>query len=222
MRIGPITFLLTLVVFTLAMETYAGEGHNHVHIEQLNSGDNLELNIDQIGYGNTINFSFDHANNTFNFTQKGAGNTISWVPWWGSGKSWGGDVDGSGNDITIDQEDGATYGAHIWGNNNIVDVTQKGDHDTFLDVHADGTTTEIWQQDSGSKYARIYYYGTADDSTTDLMQKGTGTHTAYITLQGSETTDLTLIQQGNTTQSYSLTQTCVTVGGCSVTVTQGN
>ena len=61
-----------------------------------------------------------------------------------------------------------------------------------------------------------------DDSTTDLMQKGTGTHTAYITLQGSETTDLTLIQQGNTTQSYSLTQTCVTVGGCSVTVTQGN
>ena len=78
MKIGLITFLLTLVVFTLAMETYAGEGHNHVHIEQLNSGDNLELNIDQIGYGNVINFSFDHANNTFNFTQ-GAGNTISWV-----------------------------------------------------------------------------------------------------------------------------------------------
>ena len=54
------------------------------------------------------------------------------------------------------------------------------------------------------------------------MQKGTGTHTAYITLQGTETIDLTLIQQGSTTQSYSLTQTCVTVGGCSVTVTQGN
>ena len=44
--------------------------YNHVHIEQLNSNDNLELNIDQI-INNVINFSFDHANNTFNFTQKG-------------------------------------------------------------------------------------------------------------------------------------------------------
>ena len=35
--------------------------------------------------------------------------------WWGSGKSWGGDVDGSGNDITIDQEDGATYGDSYLG-----------------------------------------------------------------------------------------------------------
>ena len=82
--------------------------------------------------------------------------SVGYLPIWGSGKSWGGDVDGSGNDITIDQEDGATYGP-VWGNNNIVDVTQKGDHDTFLDVHVyDGTTTEVWQQDSGSKYARIY------------------------------------------------------------------
>ena len=29
-------------------------------------------------------------------------------------------------------------------------------------------------------------------------------------------------QQGTTAQSYSLTQNCVTVGGCSVSVTQGN
>ena len=53
------------------METYAGEGHNHVHIEQLNSNDNLELNIDQIGYGNVINFSFDHKT-THSTLHKGA------------------------------------------------------------------------------------------------------------------------------------------------------
>ena len=26
---------------------------NHVHVEQVGSGDDLELNIDQMGYGNT-------------------------------------------------------------------------------------------------------------------------------------------------------------------------
>ena len=203
------------------METYAGEGHNHVHIEQLNSGDNLELNIDQIGYGNVINFSFDHANNTSTLHKKVQ--AIQSVGY------YGGVLVSHGAEMLTVQvmilqsiKKTVQHMDSFWGNNNTVDVTQKGDHDTFLDVHAEGTTTEVWQQDSGSKYARIYYYGTADDSTTDLMQKGTGTHTAYITLQGTETTDLTLIQQGNTTQSYSLTQTCVTVGGCSVTVTQGN
>ena len=33
---------------------------------------------------------------------------------------------------------------------------------------------------------------------------------------------LNLTQTGDTNQSYSLTQTCNTVGGCSVSVTQGN
>ena len=33
-------------------------------------------------------------------------------------------------------------------------------------------------------------------------------------------TDLSLIQKGNTTQSYSLSQNGVTVGGCNVSVTQ--
>ena len=54
------------------------------------------------------------------------------------------------------------------------------------------------------------------------MQKGSGAHQAYITLTGSQETFLDLLQHGATTQSYSITQNCVTVGGCNVNVTQGN
>jgi len=54
------------------------------------------------------------------------------------------------------------------------------------------------------------------------MQKGTGAHTATITLTGSQETLLNLLQQGSTNQTYSITQNCVTVGGCNVNVTQGN
>jgi hypothetical protein len=43
---------------------------------------------------------------------------------------------------------------------------------------------------------------------------------AIINLQGNYPTDISLTQQGNSNQSYSLTQNCQTVGGCSVTVTQ--
>ena len=48
---------------------------------------------------------------------------------------------------------------------------------------------------------------------------------AQIRLQGTEPTTLNLAppppQQGSTNQSYSITNTCYTVGGCAVNVTQG-
>lgn len=205
--------------------SFANAADNHVHIDQISSGDNLSVDIEQIGYGNLVKFSTAHANNTFNFSQKGNNNTISWVPWWGSGESWGGDVDGTGNEITIEQfTNNSIYGAHVWGNNNTVTIYQDGDgeHEVYLDIHANTTDTNVDQEGAGDMYGRIYYYGSSSDSTVDLNQYGTGSHTATITLEGTEETDLTLTQQGATNQSYSLTQNCVTLGGCSITVTQGN
>jgi hypothetical protein len=62
-----------------------------------------------------------------------------------------------------------------------------------------------------------------DGNDITVLQKGDwAQHTANISLSGSDPTTLDLRQQGTTTQSYSLSQNCVTVGGCSVTVTQGN
>ena len=210
---------ITLGVF-LTPIVFAGD--NHVHVEQVADGDNANLNISQIGHGNTINFSFAHQNNTWNIQQIGTGNSVSWVSYWGSGKTWGGDVDGTGNIENIIQKNGATYGRHIWGNNNDVDIYQDGGHTHNLDIHVDGVEHESWQEGTGTHYSHTYFYQGADDSETSLMQKGSGNHNAQIRLQGTEHTILNLLQQGSTNQSYNLTQTCYTVGGCTVNVSQGD
>lgn len=194
---------------------------NHIHVEQVEGGDDVSLTINQLGYGNEVQFSFAHANNVFNLTQHGTGNYIGWVSYWGSGKSWGGDVDGSDNTETVLQYDGATYGRHIWGDDNTVDVYQHGNHTFNLDIHADDTNVELWQEGTGSHYAHSYFYGSADGSDVDLTQKDGANHNAQIRLQGTQPTTLNLLQQGGTNQSYTLTQTCYTVGGCTVNVTQG-
>lgn len=195
---------------------------NHIHVEQVNGGDDVSLTITQLGYGNEVEFSFAHTNNVFNLTQHGTGNYIGWVSYWGSGKSWGGDVDGSDNTETVLQYDGATYGRHIWGNDNTVDVYQHGSHTFNLDIHADDVDLESWQEGGGSHYSSAYFYGTADGSIVDLTQKGGANHNSQIILQGTQPTTLNLLQQGDTNMSYSITNTCYTVGGCTVNVSQGN
>ena len=216
-----VSMIRFLALLLLAAPAFAGD--NHVHVEQVgNGGDNVDLTINQIGYDNTINFSFGHINNTFNFLQEGDGNSISWVSYWGSGKSWGGDVDGVGNNEDVAQYDGATYGRHIWGDNNDVDVYQHGEHTFNLDIHADDTDVDLWQEGTGSHYAHTYFYGTADGSEVDVKQKDSANHNAQIRLQGTQPTILNLLQQGSTNQSYTITNTCYTAGGCTVNLTQGN
>ena len=119
-------FILISLISLLSLSAIAGPtDDNHVHVEQVGSGDDFTLNIEQIGYGNFIDFSFAHSGNTFNLEQNGSGNSISWVSYWGSGKSWGGDVDGVDNTESVEQWNGATYGRHIWGDDNTVDVYQS-------------------------------------------------------------------------------------------------
>ena len=53
-----------------------------------------------------------------------------------------------------------------------------------------------------------------------VEQFGHGEHTATIGLYGNYGTNLDLVQKGNSDQTYSLTQNCQTVGGCTVNITQ--
>ena len=109
-------FILISLISLLSLSAIAGPtDDNHVHVEQVGSGDDFTLNVEKIGYGNFIDFTFAHSGNTFNLEQNGSGNSISWVSYWGSGKSWGGDVDGVDNTESVEQWNGATYGRHIWG-----------------------------------------------------------------------------------------------------------
>ena len=210
-----------LLSFLILIPTFlwAGDEHNHVHIEQVGSGA-VDVDITQIGYDNFIDFSFAHSGNTFNMTQTGTDNSISWVSYWGSGKSWGGDVDGTNNTENITQTGGATYGRHIWGNSNTVSVTQNGTHTHNIDIHTDDVDHTLSQTGTGSHYSHVYYYGSQDGSTVNLTQKDGANHNAQIRLQGTQPTTLNLLQQGTTNQSYTLTQNCYTSGGCTISVTQ--
>ena len=216
-QVGLALVIILLLFFMSELQA----GDNHVHIDQVGTGgDEVTLTIDQIGYNNEIDFSFAHSENTIILKQVGTNNKISWVPYWGSGKAWGGDIDGTGNNLNIYQEGGATYGGHVWGNDNDVDIIQKGTHTHYLDIHMDNVDHDVLQEDGGSSYSHIYYYGTADGSVANVQQKGGGSHNATITLQGSQPTNLTLIQDSTNALTYSITQNCVTVGGCTVSVTQ--
>ena len=54
--------LLLFILIAFVSDLRAGPtDDNHIHVEQVDGGDDLNLNITQIGYGNTINFSFAHA-----------------------------------------------------------------------------------------------------------------------------------------------------------------
>ena len=50
-----VSMIRFLALLLLAAPAYAGD--NHVHVEQVGSGDNVDLTVDQIGYDNIINFT---------------------------------------------------------------------------------------------------------------------------------------------------------------------
>ena len=264
-----IAIVLTICIAILGW-SFANAGDNHVHIDQVNDGDNFDLSIDQVGYNNKVDFSFNHSNNTIDLLQYGNDNYFGYTDAWGSGYSWGGDIDGVGNDIEVRQKCSTTacndndFQLHVWGdNNNVVfgqgyennnsltpnwnyDGTEPGGNFVRLDIHGDnnefkgsqkqdsssvthdlianiyGDDNDVYvrQMQNGNKDLTLTIYN--DDNEVTINQKNNGAHNATITLNGTQPTDLSLSQVGNTTQNYTLSQNCITSGGCSVTVTQGN
>ena len=190
-----ITILLSISLSSVA---YAG---NSVHIEQVGTADDLTLTINQDGNDNSVNLSIAHDDNTLDISQVGNNNTVSWVSYWGSGKNWGGDLDGSNNTFKIEQNnttgsDSNRVGFHMPGNNNTIHVCQGatfssstdttcsgttpnseyGGHTINLDVHANSNTIKIGQETgtgNADHYAQIYYYN-GDSNNTFITQKGNG------------------------------------------------
>lgn len=214
---------------------------NKINIPSV-SGNDIEIRITQVGYANTIQCyqtSSCYTNlpggelNLVQYNDSGTENKIElWhlegqdnIVRWAQGTAW----------------DSATSTTHSY------DGDEGGGHYSRVDIHGDynhlqghqtnqGSTSghtftslifsdynDIWvrQQHDGAKTINLQTNSDGNDIT--LRQKGSwAQHTANITLSGSESTTLNLLQQGTTTQSYSLSQSCVTVGGCSVSVIQGN
>jgi len=260
---------LSIILLSISLSSI-GHAGNSVFIEQITTSDDTTITVNQDGNNNAVNLSMAHDDNTLDIDQKGNNNTVSWTSTWGSGKSWGGDLDGTNNNIKTEQNnttgsDSNKVGFHIQSNDNNVNLCQGatfasststscsgtsseyGGHTINIDLHSGGNDIKIGQQTgtgNADHYVQLYTYGGENNNTfvtqegdgnktlnmtirtdggeQELMQKGDGAHAATIDLTGSYHTDLDLVQQGSTNQSYSLTQNCQTSGGCGVSVTQGN
>ena len=225
---------------SLLLSSYVKAADNEITIDQ--SGDNFDLNISQKGYSNVIKRwrSWDEgitgANNTLDIRQhkthggssdqnvmeirqiNGTGNTLKLAQGWQIGTN--------GNFSIDNQEYGDTF-AHIniTGDYNDVMMTQRTNssssgHQYWLHVEGDNNDIYTVQREGGSQYINLDIYNDGND--VDLRQTNAGDHYMSVILRGTQPTDISVIQNGWNNKSYSITNYCYTVGGCSISVTQGN
>ncbi len=237
------TFLMAIVFICLiCFFSNPLQADNEIQLDQ--SGTNLSLGIEQVGAKNVIQMLDANSFNTTTysgllFIQYNEGdndeNTITLD-----------ELSGTGNGVKICQGCAFDYaesytnhdywydnweaGGHsvdltMYGDNNGVSVQQTnqgnaGNNGHSFGLHLAGDDNEVTaiQQHDGGKTIDLTIYN--DENDVFIRQKGNGaTHTATIELDGTYGTDLTL-KQFNSTASYTLQQNCLTVGGCSVTITQ--
>ena len=213
-------------------------------------GDNNEISILQAGQNNEIGWTnswgsisagdLDGDSNKLFFQQnctigascgksdigfhiKGNSNTVRY----GQGVWFGACHNISCTTFYNDGDEGGNHTAtiDIHGNNNTLAGFQRnGSLDTYdghtanLYLYADDNTLYVNQQTDGAK--TLNYSSYVDGTVGWITQQLDGAHSATIVLNGTQPSNLTLMQSSNSAKSYSLTQTCHTVGGCSVSVTQ--
>ena len=209
---------------------------NEINIEQ--TGDNLDLQIDQIGSSNIVQML---DNNSY----INSSSLDIWIVQYNFGyenKIAIDEISGTGNSIKLAQgagwdsdgwtTDGYESGGHyiemdLYGNNNEIQwhqTNQTGSTDGHnFNLHIAGSDNSIIgrQQSDGVKEMELTIYNSFNDVL--LRQKGNNaTHSADIILDGLYGTDFTLKQLGSTTQSYSISIDCLNPAGCSYNVQQGN
>jgi hypothetical protein len=231
---------------SLYLEQKIGSSNNAVTIEQTGNynkiagiggatyavidGDNNTVNIKQ---GDTLGknlIEFSITGNTNNVTLWQSRNPTSGLQ---DGSESGGhymglNINGSSNTLSLKQSnDGGNTSGHfsyvdVTGNGNTGTLKQMGNSEkTFFGI-VNGSTNvfDITQQDTGAKYFDLALTGNGHN--VNANQKDTGSHKATVNLTNAGgASNVTLIQQGSTAQNINITQQCATLGGCSVSVTQG-
>ena len=237
------TLLISLLFISLSNVAYA----NGIYITQ--AGDDLTVNISQYGRNNTITkniwtvaYDWSGDNNTFDLRQKNTRNNSS------DSNYQGFYIDGDNNTVRIgqgyaDYGNLATAAIQEWptdnfeggdntamvdirGDNNILNIGQRNGslgtfngHDVTAYIYGDDNTARTVQVHDGAKDLTLTLNG--DDHTVYVEQRNIGAHNATISLtNGTNPYSLSLSQNSTTAQSYSMSGTCYTAGGCSVSVTQ--
>ena len=235
--------IILIIAFFILQINILHADDNVISLEQ--SGDNLALGVDQIGYNNQIIMKDDNSyitsaslniylvqdnrssgalTNKIIFDEvSGTGNKMKLA----QGVAW--NTLDSDTDLTwwSDDEEGGGHeiGITMYGDYNKLAVQQTNQatatdgHDFNLHLSGDYNEVQIKQQHDGAKNIDLTIYNDYND--VFIRQKGAdANHTATITLDGLYGTDLILRQLSTTTQTYTLSVDCMTVGGCSTIVTQ--
>jgi len=178
------------------------------------------------GTGNTVKL-YQNCTKTTNCNTNKIGMHISGNDntfWWGQGyyfssrtdTSWTWDSnEGGGHTVNIDFHG---LGNSVKGYQRNCSAGVCSGHISRIYSYADDNDVFVIQDTDGAKQLYLTMYN--DDNEVDVEQTGYAAHTATITLNGTYGTDLWLKQYGNSAQTYSLSQTCQTSGGCSISVTQ--
>ena len=95
--------------------------------------------------------------------------------------------------------------------------TANPNHTLTIDINSNNN--DVWFTQAGSGDKNLDLTINNNDNAVSVHQHY-GTHTATIELDGTYPTDLYMVQTGGPPQTYTLMQNCITVGGCSVSVTQ--
>ena len=221
--------------FLLAMPINADD--NLITI--LQEGDNFDLDITQIGYNNvvkqwSVSEGIDGADNTVIIKQandRGYSydkNIIEIRRVWGDGNTLklgqGYQVGTNGNFSIDNSEYGDTFThINITGDDNNILMTQRTNgnssgHAYWLHLEGDDNDIYTVQREGGSQYINLDVY--TDGNDIDLIQKMNGDHYMSVILRGIEPTNIDVTQASHQNKSYSITNYCYTVGGCSISVTQ--
>jgi len=228
-----------LITFTfISLISFSASAENSIYVEQTQD-DDLTLKIHQEGDNNVVdmydtssyiegNDIHPHQHNVLNnsLTNKielwhiDSGNAIKW----GQGAATCATCTSFTTDTTDDDIGGQYALIDIHGTGNNIAGTQMnagdGSHSSQIFIWSDNNDVIVKQKNNDDKSLVLYTFN--DDNNVSVTQRNTASHSATISLDGSYGTSLNLIQRGNTTQSYSLSQNCQTSGGCSVSVNQGN
>jgi hypothetical protein len=232
----------------LYKNTYGSDTQTSGTMDATQTGDDNIMRLDNHGDNNTFSAKQETSNAEMDLEIDFDNNTVDARQACHAGSSCLKDtmimnVYGSNNDVLMGQGykvssagvfdyDGQEFGGHdmyldITGSGNDVKLSQRSnnntsDHYMDINIYSDDNTVHAMQQHNNDKTLTLTINN--DDNNVSInQQKSGGTQTGTITLGGSYGTTLDLQMGTNNTSgagTYSLTQNCQTVGGCSVSVTQ--
>lgn len=197
---------------------WVGGFTNSVNIKQGDSLSGRNL-IEYYSQGNGNNVTISQARDTTTGAQDGQESGGHIIRFSATGNS-GTYVIRQGNDGGANSGHFLSYTMQGGGGTHTVKQSNNNEKQAFVNINGSYVNETVLQSGTGSHYLDLTLTGNSHN--VNITQKDAGSHKATINLTNAGgASSLSLVQQGNTAQVYSITQQCATLSGCSVSVTQG-